>query len=133
MLGYSTMDRKFPLLPLLFGFLVVAKALLILQENRFTEYKSALVYMAIFGSPQILWLLLTIRATEKKQTTTAIAVLSLFTISAWHFGFIPGTKSPNWGGAHFEVPVAFFVEWAIAGIFLVPFWFFRSRRSSNVA
>jgi len=127
------MHRKVPLLPLLFGSLAAAKALLVLQENGFTEYKSALVYMAIFGSPQILWLLLTIRDTEKKQTVTAIVALVLFTVSAWYFGFIPGTKSPNLGGAHFEVPIALLAEWVIAGLFFVPFWYFRSRSNSNAA
>ena len=128
------MHRRIPVLPFLFGLLAAGKAFLVLQENQFTEYKSALVYMAIFGSPQIYWLLLTIRATTNKQATIAAVALLIFTLSAWYFGFIPGTPSPAWGGeGHFEVPIALLAEWLVAGLLFVPFWLFRSRVSSNVA
>ena len=128
------MDRRIPVLPFLFGLLAAGKAFLVLQENQFTEYNSALVYMAIFGSPQIYWLLLTIRATTKNQIIIATVVFLIFTFSAWYFGFIPGTASPAWGGeGHFEVPIALLAEWLVAGLFFVPFWFFRSRASSNAA
>lgn len=128
------MYRGIPVLPLLFALLAAGKAFLVLQENQFTEYGSALVYMAIFGSPQIYWLLLTIKATTQKQAVIATVVLLLFTFSAWYFGLIPGTASPAWGGeGHFEVPIALLVEWLIAGLFFVPFLFFRARGSSNAA
>ena len=128
------MHRKIPLLPFLFGLLATGKAFLVLQENQFAEYRSALVYMAIFGSPQIFWLLLTIRAATKKQALIATVVILLFTFSAWYFGFIPGTASPAWGGeGHFEVPIALVAEWLIAGLFFVPFLLFRAKGSSNAA
>ena len=121
-------------IPFLFGLIASIKFFLIFRESRVNEdllalFPVALMYTAMFGSPQIFWLLKTRKTMERPQLKIAILVLFLFIISAVYFRFIPGMNRPSWGGeGHWEVVAAFLSEWLITIIFFIPYWYARAKK-----
>lgn len=128
------MARSHKMLTLLFGLLALLKAWVIVHESGSAAIVAALMYMALFGSPQIFWAVQSWKPMEPLQAVIAYVVVVLFVASSWYFGFVPGSSRPSWGGEpHWEVPAAFIVEWAAAVVVFVPFWFARRRGASNDA
>ncbi len=84
---------------------------------------AALLYAALFGSPQLFWLAKCRRILPgSAQAKVAALVAAAFALLAVYFGSFPGTQPPSWAGeAHFEVPAALLVEWFVALVALVPF------------
>jgi hypothetical protein len=98
---------------------------IILEKQSFSSASilPALMFMFLFGSPQIAWLL-KCRKTgfTVNQLIPAIFAVVFFVGTSIYFGYFPGTSRPSWGGeGHFEVPVAFAAECVIAVFTLVFF------------
>lgn len=83
----------------------------------------ALLFAAVFGSPQLAWALTCHKAQfSGKQASFALLAVIAFLCTSVIFGTFPGVERPGWGGeGHFEVPVALAVEWLIAGGLLLAF------------
>jgi hypothetical protein len=96
----------------------------------FARVAAALLYAALFGSPQLFWLAKCGRMLRgSAQAKVAVWVAVVFALLSIYFGSFPGTQTPSWAGeAHFEVPAAFLVEWFVALVALVPF---RAARPST--
>ncbi len=90
----------------------------------------ALMYAALFGSPQLLWLAKCSKPLSGSQVRVAAQVAIVFTLLSMYFGSFPGTHPPSWAGgsAHFEVPGAWVGEWVVALVALIPF---RAARNSG--
>ena len=84
---------------------------------------AALLYAALFGSPQLFWLAKCSRILPgSAQMRVAALVAVAFGLLSIYFGSFPGAQPPSWAGeAHFEVPAALLVEWFVALVALVPF------------
>jgi hypothetical protein len=113
---------------LIFAFALLASfkfISIILEKQAFgsAAILPALMFMFMFGSPQIVWLFKCAKTElTEKQLNLAIVVAALFAGTALNFGYFPGISRPSFGGEyHLEVPAAFIVEWLIAGISLVIF------------
>lgn len=102
------------LLALAFACLAGFKFVAVLGEG--SNVLAASVYAAMFGSPQLLWVLLCRKPLRTgPQRRTALLVAAAFLGTSVYFGSFPGTQPPRWGGeGHFEVPAAFVVEWVIS-------------------
>ena len=125
------MARYHWLFSLLFGLLASLKFLIIVRENGLSAIFSAVMYMALFGSPQIFWLFQYPKPICQSQTVISICVLVAFVMSSLYFGYFPGSGRPSWGGEpHWEVPAAFVVEWATTGVAYLLFWLFRSKATN---
>ena len=96
----------------------------------FARVAAALLYAALFGSPQLFWLATCSRVPPgSAQAKVAALVAAVFALLSIYFGSFPGTQPPPWAGeAHFEVPAALLVEWFVALVALVPF---RAARPST--
>lgn len=83
----------------------------------------ALVFAAMFGSPQLTWALVCRSAQFcDRQALIASFAVAAFVGTSVIFGSFPGVGRPGWGGeGHFEVPIALAVEWLIAGVLLLAF------------
>lgn len=90
----------------------------------------ALMYAALFGSPQLFWLAkCTKPLSGSSQAKVAALLVIAFTLLSVYFGSFPGTRPPSWAGeAHFEVPAALLAEWLVALVAVVPF---RAARGSD--
>lgn len=102
-----------------FGCLVGMKLLVALAEGRAPLHEKipiGLMYAALFGSPQLLWLKLCWKPPSNPvRVLIALFVAGSFVLMSIYFGSFPGTQPPHWAGeAHFEVPAAFIVELVVA-------------------
>lgn len=91
---------------------------------------AALMYAALFGSPQLFWLVKCSKSLSSSSQDKVAALVALsFTLLSIYFGSFPGTQPPSWAGeAHFEVPAALVVEWFVALVAVIPF---RAARGSD--
>lgn len=84
----------------------------------------ALMYAALFGSPQLFWFTKCLTA---ELTATRLSVVAwvafVFVVLSIYFGSFPGSNPPSWGGSreHLEVPAALVGEWIVALLALIPF------------
>ncbi|MFY7941055.1 MAG: hypothetical protein ACOVOX_09120 [Burkholderiaceae bacterium] len=107
--------------------LCLFKAIGVLQdgERPWQEHlPTALHAAAMLGSPQLLWALVCSKSNfSRSQAFVATLTVIAFITTAVLFGSFPGAGRPDWGGEGlFEVPIAFVVEWLIAGVLLLVFW-----------
>lgn len=83
----------------------------------------ALAFAATFGSPQLICAFACRKAqfSGGQKFIASLAVMAFIGTSVV-FGAFPGVERPHWGGqGHFEVPIAFAMEWLIAGVLLFAF------------
>lgn len=103
---------------IVFGALLFMKSLLPSRDGD-DSFLNALVpavlYAAMFGSPQLFWLFKTRALKSRSQSVVAAFTAAFFLGSYYYFGFLPGQRSQDWGSSYFEVPAAFVVEWVITG------------------
>lgn len=119
----SSINRLFFLC---FIILCLFKAVGVIQESLHPWHEvipMALVFAAMFGSPQLTWALACRRAKfNGRQTLIASFAVVAFVGTSLFFGTFPGVERPQWGGdGHFEVPMALVAEWLIAGVLLLAF------------
>lgn len=102
---------------LLFGILALFKFIAAYAES--PNFLVSLTFMAMFGSPQLAWLILCQKAKFTSiQSAVAVFVAIAFFLSSVYFGYFPGAPHSSWNtGAHFGTPIAFLTEWVIAAIF----------------
>lgn len=121
---------------LIFGTLVLFKALLAYRESQFTydlaSLSAGVLCGAFFGSPQLFWLNKTRSLEKSSQLFVALAMSLSFCAAYAYFGFFPWQSPQNWGApAHFEVPIALIAEWLIASLFADAFNYLAKNGSQK--